>query len=168
MAAGCAHRSGKSPRALQAATSLPPLPPEARRLFPDMRVADLETERRRLARAAILAVVAAQGLLVALTCKLKLAALRHAPAVPAARPGARAAYASGGKAAPRASPLLAGVLAPAQLDALQLDSAGSAAMARLETLGLAWLPTVVNGTVLLCYGIAVHLNNSVGGAPPPS
>ena len=52
---------------LQTITPLPRLPPEAARLMPDMTRADVDRERRTLAQAAVAAIFAAQGLLIALS-----------------------------------------------------------------------------------------------------
>eukprot|EP00892_Ulva_mutabilis_P002875 jgi/Ulvmu1/12589/UM092_0019.1 len=165
---------------LQLSVPLPPLPPEAERLMPDVSEEEVAEERRGLAVAAVAAVAAAQGLLVALALKLRIAAVTRGVAAGGAGagsagglPGRRvragtAAYASGAgrrggaAAAAAGSPLLAGVIDQGLLDAgarmMQLDARGSAAMARLSAAGLAWMPTFANITVLITFTLALILN----------
>lgn len=143
---------------------------------------EVEEERRGLAQAAVAAVFAAQGLLVALALKLRIAAITRNTAAGGAAasgslPGRRvragtAAYASGGGArgAAAGSPLLAGVIDQRLLDAgarvMQLDARGSAAMARLSAAGLAWMPTFANVTVLITFALALWLNFQIAGTAP--
>jgi hypothetical protein len=160
-------------RVLQAALPLPPLPPEARRLFPDRGARDVDAERRRAGRAALAAILAAQALLSALVLKLKVsAAFADAelargggvggPARPA-EAAPRGAYATSVRAQLPAGLAQHPVVASA-LDSLPtMDGAGNAAMATLSKQGLAWMPTATNAFVGISFGIAVFLNFEIGG-----
>lgn len=166
---------------MQTTVPLPELPPGAERLMPDVAPEEIEAERRRLAQAAVAAVFAAEGLLVALALKLRIAAVTRGAgaggsAAAGGLPGRRvragsAAYASGGGrgGAAAGSPLLAGVIDQRLLDAgakvMQLDARGSAAMARLSAAGLAWMPTFTNITVTITFALALLLNFQIAGTP---
>lgn len=182
-----------NPSCVQTIVPLPPLPPEASRLMPDMTRAQVDSERRTLAQAAVAAIFAAQGFLVALALKLRIT-VASAPLGSASGPGGAraqggalgrgsgavrrvragtAAYASGAGAEGRlgggagGAALLSSFVDQRLLDAggkmMRLDAAGNAAQARLAAAGLSWMPPFANVIVLITFGLAVMLNFTVAG-----
>jgi hypothetical protein len=183
------HESSRiaSNTGLQVLVTLPPLPAEARRLFPDRLSGDVDSERRRAALVAICGILAAQSLLIALVLKLKVSSVfkddgiegrdrsrahggqRTTAAVVGAGPRGAYATASARGSLPAAlasNPLLAGVLQPAVAQ-LQMDAGGSAAMSRLASQGLAWMPSMANCIVLVTFALAIVLNFEIGGVCTP-
>lgn len=193
------HRAAtllSAPTLLQTITPLPPLPPEAARLMPDMTRADVDRERRTLAQAAVAAIFSAQGLLIALALKLRIT-VASAPIGSAAGPGGKrvgggalggatnavrrvragtAAYASGAGAGGKLGSgsggvaLLSSFVDQRLLDAggkmMSLDAAGNAAQARLAAAGLSWMPPFANIIVLITFGLALLLNFAIAGVLP--
>jgi hypothetical protein len=133
----------------------------------------MESERRVGARAALLGILGAQGLLVGLTLKMRIGSVYSAPASragamsggAAAAASTRATYASGSHMRPQITshPLVASVLSGAHAE---MDSVGNAARARLAAQGLAWAPMLANVTVAATYSIFVYLNSALEGMPP--
>lgn len=178
---------------MQTITPLPPLPPEAARLMPDMTRAAVDWERRTLAQAAVAAIFAAQGLLIALALKLRIT-VASAPIGSAGGPGGSrvgggvlgggpnavrrvragtAAYASGAGGGGKLGggsggvALLSSFVDQRLLDAggkmMSLDAAGNAAQARLAAAGLSWMPPFANVIVLITFGLALMLNFTIAG-----
>jgi hypothetical protein len=140
-------------------TTLPPLPPDARRLFPDPAEAlELEEERREAVAAAVLAAFAAEALLLALALKLKVASAGAGARLPEA--GALAGDAS---LIDAAADFLGGCLPAA---ALLNGGGGGPGRRPAPREGGGWAPLYCNAAALLCFGLLLELNRRVtGGAP---
>lgn len=166
--------------------------------MPDMTHADVDRERRTLAQAAVAAIFAAQGLVIALALKLRIT-VASAPIGSGSGPGGKrvgggvlgggsnavrrvrtgtAAYASGVGASGNIGSgsggvaLLSSFVDQRLLDAggkmMSLDAAGNAAQARLAAAGLSWMPPFANVIVLITFSLALMLNFTIAGAPPLS
>jgi hypothetical protein len=97
---------------LQSSLPLPPLPPDALRLFPDSFL-HVDEERRLNGRTALVAVYAAEALLLAFALKLRMSAALSSreERLPAGGPGPKG-YRMSGSAAERASSFLGACLPP--------------------------------------------------------
>ncbi|PSC73750.1 no exine formation 1 [Micractinium conductrix] len=164
--------AGGLPLALlaQAASALPELPEAAARLLPDS-TRELDEERRDAIRAAILAVYAAQSLLLAFALKLRVAAALagHRGPRPAA-PALAAALGLDDGSLHKAASFL-GQCMPTYVQAPgvgrpALKGAAGAALQRLSQDGLGWVPTCCNLAALLCFGMCMALNVQVTGGSP--
>ena len=154
---------------LQAAAPLPPLPAEAERLFPDAADA-VDAERSAGQRTALLAVGAAQALLLALALKLRAGAAGGGGGGGGGRAPARPALQAGSAYADRAAGFLGACLprgAASGLPSARAGGPGSAygtlaggggALARLEAEGLAWLPAWGNALAGLAFVLCLALN----------
>ncbi|KAK9827740.1 hypothetical protein WJX81_008185, partial [Elliptochloris bilobata] len=151
---------------IQAGAALPPLPAEAERLFPDAADA-VEADRRDGQRAALMAVGAAQALLLAFALKLRATAAasaaggRRIPARPALQVGsAYAERASGflGACLPRGGAF--GATPPGGAAAYG-GLAGGGTLQRLEAEGLAWVPAWGNACAGLCFALCLVLNEKL-------
>ncbi|KAK9824524.1 hypothetical protein WJX72_011089 [[Myrmecia] bisecta] len=151
---------------LQAQLPLPPLPQDALRLFPDA-ARQVDAERYQSNRAALMAIYAAEALLLAFALKMKVAAALAGHRGPSSQserhgPGMR----SGGRTAQRAAGFLGACLpTPHSLVPVHrmpgLKGAAGQALARLSAEGLAWVPTAGNLLTLLCFTLCLALNSQL-------
>jgi hypothetical protein len=141
-------------------TALPPLPPDAWRLFPDPAEAlELEEERREAVAAAVLAAFAAEALLLALALKLKVAGAGAGARLPEA-----SALAGDASLIDAAAEFLVGCLPAAALPGRGGGGGPGRRPAARE--GGGWAPLYCNAAALLCFGLLLELNRRVtGGAP---
>ncbi|KAI3433444.1 hypothetical protein D9Q98_003258 [Chlorella vulgaris] len=147
--------------------ALPELPEAAERLLPDSE-RELDEERRDAVWAAVLAVYAAESLLLAFALKLRVAAALAGHRGP--RPSAPAAAAALGldDAGFQKAASFLGQCMPAFVQApgsgqASLKGAGGMALQRLAKDGLGWAPTCCNLVTLLCFGLCLALNEKVTG-----
>lgn len=154
----------------QAASPLPPLPETAERLLPDS-TRELDEERRDAIWTAVLAVYAAESLLLAFSLKLRVSAALagHRGPRPAA-PAAAAALGLDDASFHRAASFLGQCMptygAAPGMGRPALKGVAGAALQRLAQDGLAWVPTCCNLATLLCFGLCLALNFQVSGGTP--
>ena len=167
---------------LQAELKLPPVPPGMLRLFPDTPQL-LEKERKDTGRAAVEAIFAAQGLLIAFAFKLKVSqALRvggsHIPGPSASSWDPRApghgGYITSGSASLRAycgpgglSAMFSTMVSPRVFDRMagmmRMTGAGGLMLRRLSAEGLEWIPTTGNVITLFTFLLCLSLNSYFTG-----
>lgn len=72
---------------MQSVVQLPDLPVDMQRLYPDRMHSEVDTERRQAGRAAVLAIYAAQALLMSFSLKLKVSSAMRStgPSLPQTR-----------------------------------------------------------------------------------
>lgn len=144
----------------QAVSPLPALPPESHRLHPDLaQGAEIDSERKEAVRSAVMASFAVEALLLAFSLKLRVAG---ATAFGSKESRSRAGLSGGGPPVDyidRAAEFL-GQCMPAHAIPRGVVSFGVAgsSMQRLESEGLAWMPTACNLVTLLCFGLCLNLN----------
>eukprot|EP00884_Botryococcus_braunii_P004655 jgi/Botrbrau1/14190/Bobra.182_3s0123.1 len=124
----------------------------------------VDDERRLNGRTALVAVYAAEALLLAFALKLRMSAALSSreERLPAGGQGGKA-YRVSGAAAERASKFLGTCLPPGiplvPVDRVAaLKGVAGQAIARLGQEGLAWVPTVGNVLTLLCFGLCIWLS----------
>ncbi|CAK0743676.1 hypothetical protein CVIRNUC_001488 [Coccomyxa viridis] len=146
---------------VQAALDLPPVPGDLQRLYSQSHLA-LDAERLAAQRGAVLAIWAAEALLMALVLKLKVSSTladSEAPPVPGTYKGSAGGFGDQGG--------FLGFCLPngAMLgSAIGMKGAGGAAMHQLAAQGLGWAPTVGNLSTLLCFVLALALNAQLNEA----
>ncbi|EFN59471.1 expressed protein [Chlorella variabilis] len=152
------------------AADLPELPEAAERLLPDSEK-ELDDERRDAIWAAVMAVYAAESLLLAFALKLRVAAALAGQRGP--RPSAPAAAAALGlddasfhKAASFLGQCMPAFVQSPGSGRPGLKGAGGMALQRLSQDGLSWVPTCCNMVALLCFGLCLALNIQVTDGVP--
>ncbi|GMH37943.1 hypothetical protein BSKO_05827 [Bryopsis sp. KO-2023] len=164
---------------IQSETPIPELSRDMQRLYPDG-PRQVQNERRMAGRAALLAIYAAQSLLLAFALKLKVSnALRsNGAAAPQSRAlGGGNGLTYGGNASWRAmcgpggfSVLFGSMIPPKVLDRIgrmtKMDGAAGLMLRRLSAEGLGWVPTVGNLMTIASFSICMILNLYFTGGGP--
>ena len=167
---------------LQAELPLPPVPTDMLRLFPDSPRL-METERKQAGRSAVLAIYAAQSLLIAFALKLKISHVLKTAAGHSAGPSGASwdprmhSYTgalSSGSSSLRAfcspgglSAMFSTMISPKMFDRvagrMRMGGAGGMMLRRLSAEGLGWAPIAGNLATLFSFILCLSLNSYFTG-----
>ena len=151
----------------QALSDLPPLPPEAHRLLPDFAEGvQLEEERRNAVESAVLAIYAAESLLLAFALKLRVTSALSSKKLPAVRqpkPLNPTVYSQDSYID------RAGELVSSHISSLNLYGNGGSMVSHskaqqgsfqrpLAEAGLSWLPLACNSTAVIAFVLCLIIN----------